>query len=487
MAKKRAELSLYNTETRRKEVVKPIEAGKIKMYTCGPTVYHYAHIGNFRTYVFEDLLRRTLKHFGFAVHQVMNITDVDDKTIRGATAKGVTLAEFTRPYEEAFFADLDTLAIERAEQNPAATAYIPQMIEFIQDLIEKEMAYRGSDGSVYYSIARFPRYGCLSHLHLDELQVGASSRVSTDEYDKDHVSDFVLWKAYDPERDGKIYWESPFGKGRPGWHLECSTMAMQLLGDTLDIHCGGVDNLFPHHENEIAQSEARSGKRFVNLWLHSEHLLVDNKKMAKSAGNFYTLRDLLDKGFTGREVRYMLLHAHYRTQLNFTFEGLEGVRHALQRFDDFVLRLGDIDHESASAGPAEDLLRKAEEGFTAALGDDLNISVALASLFDLVREVNTLCDRQAVSKGEAQQLLAFLKRCDGVLAIFKWDMSNLEALPEDILDALQRRDEARRAKDWSLADQLRDVIVDAGYVLEDTPSGGRIKREKDGLLGSYKR
>ncbi|OJU80997.1 MAG: cysteine--tRNA ligase, partial [Chlamydia sp. 32-24] len=282
-------LKLYNTESRQKEVLKTITPNLVKMYTCGPTVYNFAHIGNFRTYVFEDLLRRSIKFFGYNIHHVMNLTDVDDKTIKGAIANNITLDEFTQPYKDAFFEDLKTLNIESAENYPAATDYIPEMIAMIQSLMDKGMAYKGGDGSVYYPIKKFHRYGCLSHLHLDELQAGASERVASDEYEKDNVADFVLWKAYDPDRDGKIYWESPFGKGRPGWHLECSVMAMNLLGETLDIHVGGIDNMFPHHENEIAQSEAFSGKKFVNLWMHSEHLIVENKKMSKSLGNFFTL------------------------------------------------------------------------------------------------------------------------------------------------------------------------------------------------------
>ncbi|NGX47804.1 MAG: Cysteine--tRNA ligase, partial [Chlamydiae bacterium] len=265
-------MKLYNTETRQKEKIVPLEDNKIRMYTCGPTVYNFAHIGNFRTYIFEDLLRRTLKYFGFALTQVMNITDIDDKTLAGAIHENKTLKEYTKLYEEAFFKDLQTLNIEKVEHYPFATDFVPKMIEIIQGLKDKGIAYRGGDGSIYFSIGKFPSYGRLSHLNLEDLKAGASERVGTDEYDKENVADFVLWKAYDPKRDGQIFWESPFGKGRPGWHIECSAMAMDLLGKTIDIHVGGVDNIFPHHENEIAQSEAFSGKPFVKHWLHSEHL-----------------------------------------------------------------------------------------------------------------------------------------------------------------------------------------------------------------------
>lgn len=467
-------VKLFNTETREKEVIIPREGRKLTMYTCGPTVYHYAHIGNFRTYVFEDLLRRSLKFFGFDVTQVMNLTDVDDKTIKGAIAKGVTLDEYTKPFKEAFFADVKTLNIEPAEYYPAATDYINEMIDVIQGLIDKGVAYKSSDGCVYFAIQKFPRYGCLSHLKLDELQAGASERVASDEYDKEHVSDFVLWKAYDSDRDGKIFWESPFGPGRPGWHLECSVMAMQILGKTVDIHVGGVDNMFPHHENEIAQSEAYSGERFVKHWLHSEHLIVENKKMSKSLGNFFTLRDLLDKGYTGPQVRYMLLHTHYKTQLNFTFDGLEGVKHSMERLNDFIQRMYEVSKEG-SEGAIDPVLNKALAAFAHALADDLNISSALAALFDMVREVNALCDQEKMGKVDAEAVLALLRRFDTVLGILSFEKRE-EIIPEDLQEALQRRIEARKEKNWALADELRDLISSRGYMIEDTPQGARLKK-----------
>ncbi|MCE5317228.1 MAG: cysteine--tRNA ligase [Parachlamydia sp.] len=468
-------MKLYNTESRAKETFQPMRPPEVRLYTCGPTVYHYAHIGNFRTYMFEDLLRRTLQYFGMKVTQVMNLTDVDDKTIRGAWAGKMTLEDYTRPFIEAFFQDLKTLGIEPAEHYPAATGYIPQMIQMIQVLLEKGIAYTGGDGSVYYAIRKFPRYGCLSHLHLDELQAGASERVAADEYDKDHVSDFVLWKKYDSERDGEIFWESPFGRGRPGWHLECSAMAISLLGETLDIHVGGVDNMFPHHENEIAQSEAYSEKRFVKCWLHSEHLLVDGKKMSKSLGNFYTLRDLLQRGFTGRQVRYMLLHTHYRTQLNFTFAGLESVKQSLQRLDDFIQRLQEIQSEGEQ-GSAESLLKATDSSFSEALADDLNISSALAALFDLVREVNILCDSGRLGRQEASKVLDLLQRFNKVLGFLIFERVG-DSIPQDLLEALEKRLQARRDKNWSLADSLRDLIHSRGYTIEDTPAGARLKKQ----------
>lgn len=467
-------LKFYNTESRQKEEITPLQGGRILMYTCGPTVYNFAHIGNFRTYVFEDLLRRTIKFFGYELRQVMNITDIDDKTIKGAIAGGTSLKEYTDPYTAAFFEDLKTLNIQPVEAYPHATTYIPQMIKMIQKHMEKGYAYKGSDGSIYFSIDKFPSYGRLSHLHLDELQKGASQRVGTDEYEKESAADFVLWKAYDPERDGEIYWESPFGKGRPGWHIECSAMSMQLLGESIDIHVGGVDNIFPHHENEIAQSEAYSDKHFVRHWLHSEHLLVDNKKMSKSLGNFYTLRDLLEKGYSGKEVRYLLLQAHYRTQLNFTFDGLVGARHALQRLSDFVHRLRSID-DSKEHALVKPLLEKGEQEFADHLADDLNISAALATLFEVVREINTLCDRQKIGRSEAQAVLSFLEKLDQVLGVIP--LHEEEApIPIEIQDALSRREQARKEKNWKEADAQRDRILAQGYLIEDTPKGPRVKK-----------
>lgn len=477
-------IKLYHTESRQKELLKPIHPGQITLYTCGPTVYNFAHIGNFRCYIFEDLLRRTLKFFGFKVKQAMNLTDIDDKTIKGAIEKKVSLSAYTQVYKDAFFEDLKTLSIEPVEFYPAATDYIPDMIKMVEGLLKKGTAYVGGDGSVYYAIKKFPRYGCLSHLHLDELQAGASERVSADEYDKDHVSDFVLWKAYDPERDGNIFWESPFGKGRPGWHLECSTMAMKLLGETIDIHVGGIDNMFPHHENEIAQSEAYSGKRFVNIWLHAEHLIVDNRKMSKSLGNFFTLRDLLNRGYSGKQIRYMLLHTHYKTQLNFTFEGLDAAQGALQRLNDFIQRMNEIEKNGNEQG-ADELVKpvidKAFSSFSNGLADDLNISAALAAIFEFVREVNSLSDQNRLGAKQAAQVLEIMKRFNSVLDVLTFKKED-EEIPEAIQKAFDQRLQARKDKNWSLADSLRDFIAKEGYVIEDTPKGARLKK----LIGQKK-
>jgi cysteinyl-tRNA synthetase len=470
-------LKLYNTETKTKqEVKKPCSGDTLSIYTCGPTVYNFAHIGNFRTYIFEDVLRRTLLFFGNKVKQVMNLTDVDDKTIKGALEGGLSLDEYTKPYIEAFFQDLKTLGVQPAEAYPAATNYIADMIKIIEKLLSKGSAYIGADKSVYFKIESFPKYGRLSHLPLCTLKAGASNRVAADEYEKDQVSDFVLWKAYDEDRDGSIFWESPFGKGRPGWHIECSAMAMNILGESIDIHVGGVDNMFPHHENEIAQSEAFSGKTFVQHWLHSEHLLVNNKKMSKSLGNFYTVRDLLEKGYLGHQIRYILLQTHYRTQLNFTLEGLEGAGVAVQRILDFADRLKEIENLN-SFDLAVPVMLKCVDDFSAALADDLNISVALSALFEAIREINILCDMGKVSQTESEEVLELLDRIDEVLGILS--MQDEDEVPQDLLEALEKRIQARSDKNWALADQYRNLIEERGYKIEDSPTGVKLKKQRN--------
>jgi cysteinyl-tRNA synthetase len=467
-------LFLYNTETRKKEKIVPLDGKTIRMYTCGPTIYDFAHIGNLRTYLFEDLLRRTIQFFGWPVEQVMNLTDVDDKTIRGAMEKEIPLKSYTEPFRIAFFEDLSTLNIQKIEHYPAATDYIPEMIHMIEKLLEKKCAYKSFNGSIYFSIRHFSTYGRLSHLNMENLLPNASGDNEADEYDKENMADFVLWKAYDPKRDGEIFWESPFGPGRPGWHIECSAMAMKLLGSSIDIHCGGVDNIFPHHENEIAQSECYSGRQFARYWLHSEHLLVEHKKMSKSKGNFYTLRDLMQKGYTGPEVRYLLLSSHYRTQLNFTFPGLDGARAALMRFADFIDRLKGIRKE-AVYDLVSSALEEADQKFKTALADDLNISVALAALFDLVRELNILADEEKISHMEAECALEQLEEWDRVLGVLP--LHRKEEAPPALQKLLEKREVARREKNFRLSDEIRDQILASGYLIEDTPYGARLKRK----------
>ena len=464
-------LKLFDSESRSKKELRPHDGHTFRMYTCGPTIYDFAHIGNFRTYVVEDLLRRTLRSFGYNVCQVMNLTDVDDKTIRGAIAQKISLSAFTTPFRNAFFADRRTLHLEEVEHYPAATDYIPQMIAMVQKLLDSGHAYRSSNGSIYFSIRSFPAYGCLSHLTLEELQINASGQNEADEYEKDNLADFVLWKAYDATRDGNIFWESPFGPGRPGWHIECSAMATALLGKTVDLHCGGVDNLFPHHENEIAQSECATGCCFAHHWLHVEHLLVEHRKMSKSLGNFYTLRDLLKKGYRGVELRYQLLSVHYRIQLNFTFAGLDAARASLRRIEDFTRRLRAL-REEAGAIPTE-RLQQAQELFASALADDLNISAALAVLFDLIRDIHSLCDQNLLSAEGARAVLDLLGSFDQVLAIMP---AAEEQIPEDLRQLLEERETARKAKDFRRSDQLRDAIHARGYAIDDTPNGAQLRR-----------
>ncbi|MGC9314872.1 MAG: cysteine--tRNA ligase, partial [bacterium] len=371
-------IKFKNTLGNRIVEFKPLDDKKVGLYTCGPTVYDYAHIGNYRTYMFEDLLRRWLKYRGYSVTQVMNLTDVDDKTIRESNKQGLSLDDYTAKYKAAFFEDLDTLGIERAEVYPSATEHIDAMVALVKSLLDKGYAYRGADGSIYYSIAKFPEYGKLSGKRIDMNISGA--RISSDEYEKDQAADFALWKAWD-EGDGEVYWETELGKGRPGWHIECSAMSSQYLGTTFDIHTGGEDNIFPHHENEIAQSEAASGEPFVKYWLHSAHLIVEGKKMSKSLGNFYTLRQLLDKGYDPLAVRYVLISTHYRQQLNFTFDGLDGAKSSIDRLREFETMLGALPEGEVNPAASE-LLQKARAGFEDSLDDDLNISGALGAVFE---------------------------------------------------------------------------------------------------------
>ncbi len=461
-------LQFFNTLTRRKEDFVPLDpAGqKVGMYTCGPTVYDYVHIGNLRAFAFNDLLRRYLEYKGYAVTHVMNITDVEDRIIKKVRESGKTLAEVTGFYTEAFFQDLAALNIQRAHVTPRATGAIPGMIALIEKLIAKNHAYIGDDRCVYYSIKSFPEYGKLSHRRLDAETV---SRIKSDDYDKEEMADFALWKAWD-EADGDVKWDSPWGPGRPGWHIECSVMAMQHLGETFDIHCGGEDLIFPHHEDEIAQSEAATGKPFVRYWLHNAHLLVEGKKMSKRLGNFYTLRDLLPKGWSGREIRYVLLSAHYRDPLNFTFEGLHAARSALQRMDEFLLKLQEI-ARPASVGCAnvETLTGK----FESSLDDDLNISAALGALFDFVRDENKRLADRSLAPQEAHLMLEAWKKFDRVLG---FGLPVKSEVPPEIQALVEQRQAARQAKNFKRADEIRDQLRAAGWTIEDTPAGPRAKK-----------
>ncbi|MFO1521460.1 MAG: cysteine--tRNA ligase [Kiritimatiellia bacterium] len=462
-------LHFYNTLTRSLERFEPLDPTLVRMYTCGPTVYNYAHIGNFRAYVFEDILKRHLLYRGYKVLHIMNLTDVDDKTIRGANEAGLALNDFTKPFIDAFFEDLKTLSIVPADRYPAATGHLAEMIDMIQTLLDKGIAYRGEDGSIYFSIEKFPEYGKLAHLDREGMRAGA--RVAADEYAKDNVADFALWKAW-TEKDGPVKWDSPFGPGRPGWHIECSAMAMKYLGETFDIHCGGVDNIFPHHEDEIAQSEACTGRMFVKTWLHCEHLVVDGKKMSKSLGNFFTLRDLIGKGFTGREVRMELLAARYRQSLNFSLDGLGERRAALNRIDDFRERLT-VTAAGTAPGAAPAWAQQAETDYTVAMDDDLNTPEALVAVFDMVSAGNRALNQNACPPAEAAAALAVLDRIDGGLGILK---PAAAAIDPELQALLDRRAAARKAKDWPEADRIRDEFAKRGWAVKDTAQGPKLSR-----------
>lgn len=465
-------LSLHNSLTRRKEEFVPLEPGKVGLYTCGPTVYNFAHIGNFRAYMFEDVLRRALEYLGYEVKHVMNLTDVDDKTIRDSRACGMSLDAFTRQYKDAFFEDIERLRIQQAHVYPAATEHIGDMIKLIRKLEAKGIAYKAEDGSVYFSIAAYGKYGKLVSIDPEQLRQG--ERVKKDEYAKESVADFALWKAWD-EEDGDVFWNSPWGKGRPGWHIECSAMSSRYLGEHFDIHCGGIDNMFPHHEDEIAQSEGANGCTFVNYWLHCAHLVVDGEKMSKSLGNFHTLRDLLERGYTGREIRWVLQSTHYRQALNFSLRACDDARASIRRLDALNERLRELAAEP-DAGVAEATERSAaaEQSFRAALEDDLNISAALAALFDLVRDINRMADQAQFGGQAVTPVRDTLARMDSVLAVMTPDAN--EGVPADILALAEERQLARKARDFARADAIREQLTAAGWTIEDTPKGPRVLR-----------
>jgi cysteinyl-tRNA synthetase len=469
-------LKLFNTLTRSVQEFAPLDpAGKkVGLYCCGPTVYDFAHIGNWRTFVFADLVRRALEFSGYDVKHVMNITDVEDKIIQRVRENKTTLREFTGQFEAAFLDDLKALGCREPHQKPRATEHIPDIIALIEKLVTRGVAYKAADGSVYFSIEKYRGCGChygqLLKLNLDEMRAG--ERVAADEYEKESVADFALWKARVPD-DGDVFWPSPFGEGRPGWHIECSAMSMKALGETFDLHLGGEDLKFPHHEDEIAQSEGATGKPFVKFWLHGAHLLVEGKKMSKSLGNFFTLRDLLAKGFTGREVRYLLLTAHYRETFNFTLEGLAGAKSALARIDECVGKLRELAASPTSnlqsPKPEEALVEK----FTAALADDLNISAAWASVFEWVRETNKRIAEHAFSAAEAAAALTAWEKVDAVLGV---GTKAETEVPAEILALAEARTAAKKAKDYKRADALRDEVKTLGWVIEDTPKGIKLKK-----------
>ena len=478
-------LKLFNTLTRSVQEFAPLDPQKknVGIYCCGPTVYDFAHIGNWRTFVFADLVRRTLEFSGYDVTHVMNITDVEDKIIKRVREQKTSLKEFTGKFEAAFFEDLKTLNCLPPKQTPRATEHIPEIISLIEKLIARGVAYKAADGSVYFSIEKYRGCGCnygqLLKLNLDEMRAG--ERVASDEYEKESVADFALWKARVPE-DGDVFWPSPFGDGRPGWHIECSVMSIKALGETFDLHLGGEDLKFPHHEDEIAQSEGATGKPFVKFWLHGAHLLVEGKKMSKSLGNFFTLRDLLAKGFTGREIRYLLLTAHYRETFNFTLDGLAGAKSALARIDECVGKLREIGTPNSDSARTKSPQRAESEfgapaallqNFSAALADDLNISAAWAAVFEWVRETNKRIADNSLSAQDAASALAAWEKMDSVLGV---GVKTEAEIPAEIQMLAAARAEAKKAKDFKRADAIRAELKAKGWIVEDSPKGIKLKK-----------
>jgi cysteinyl-tRNA synthetase len=498
-----ATIELFNTLGGKIETLAPVGAPALRLYCCGPTVYDYGHIGNFRTFLQVDVLRRVVRQQGMAIDHVLNITDVDDKIIRNAAAAGVPIADYTQKYERAFFEDLDALGIERPEHISHATACIPDMVDLIEKLAAKDIAYQAEDGSWYFRIARFPEYGKLSKKDFDGIEDGA--RVDLDEYEKDAARDFALWKAVKP---GEQSWETVLGTGRPGWHIECSAMATKLLGDDIDLHAGGEDLMFPHHENEIAQSESASGKPFVRHWMHVRFLLVEGKKMSKSEGNFYTLRDLLLKGYRASAIRFLLISVPYRHQMNFTFDSLTESTNAVDRLRTFHQRM--VKGSAAGAGGFPQGLdsdiaaatAKAEHLYTAALANDLNTARARAAIFDLVSAANSAADAGTLGAENAAQILKVLSLFDGVFAVLKDNDAAItraalawaeaegrihEAAPELVatlsfsdadIDALvAERTQAKKSRNFARADAIRNDLLAKGILIEDSKDGVRWKRK----------
>jgi cysteinyl-tRNA synthetase len=472
-------LRLYNTLTRTIQEFVPLdpEHKHVGLYCCGPTVYDFAHIGNWRTFVFADLVRRTLEFFGYEVRHVMNITDVEDKIIKRVHDTNTTLAEFTGKFEAAFLEDLKNLGCRLPHTTPRATGHIPEMLDLIAKLVARGVAYVANDGSVYFSIEKYRAgggtYGQLVNLNFDAMRSG--ERVASDEYDKESVADFALWKARVPE-DGSVFWPSPWGEGRPGWHIECSAMSMKALGTSFDLHLGGEDLAFPHHEDEIAQSEGATGQTFVKHWMHGAHLMVEGKKMAKSLGNFFTIRDLVARGFSGREIRYLLLTAHYRETFNFTLDGLAGARTALARIDECVSKLRELagnTAEPAAVGAATPVTSDLLARFTGALGEDLNMSAAWAAVFDWVRETNKRLAEDSVRPAKAASALAAWERVDSVLGVGTRPEAGA---PPEIVALAEARAAAKKARDFKRADDIRNELKSKGWTVEDTPKGPKLKK-----------
>jgi len=464
-------LKFHNSLGNKLEEFKPIKGNEVGLYTCGPTVYNYAHIGNFRAYAWEDLLRRYLEFKGYKVKQVMNYTDIDDKTIKGSIQEKISLHEYTSKYIKAFLEDIKSMNIQPATIYCPATQHIKEMVALIQKLLDKGIAYKGEDGCIYYSIKKFKEYGKLSGIDTQKLKEGA--RIKQDEYEKEGVGDFALWKAWD-ENDGPVYWDTTLGKGRPGWHIECSAMSLKYLGETFDIHTGGIDNKFPHHENEIAQSEAVTGKKFVNYWLHCAHLMVDGEKMSKSKGNFYTPRELVEKGYSTNAIRYTLINSQYRQPLNFTLESLKDSEKALKGIQNTIERLQDISSEKENDS-VEIFVEEALNGFTNAMDNDLNFPEAIKYVFDFTRKINKTLDENSIGKKGANQALEFFKKINQVIAVLDFEEKFFET-SEEQQELIAQRIIAKKEKNYAKADEIRKKLLEQGIILIDNKDGTTIAK-----------
>ncbi|HEY9204509.1 MAG TPA: cysteine--tRNA ligase [Candidatus Methanoperedens sp.] len=458
-------LRLYNTLSGEKEVFVPLKDKFAGIYSCGPTVYGFAHIGNLRAYAFADMLRRYLESRGYTVRQVMNLTDLDDKTIRASKEQGMSLREYTDRYIRFFFEDVDLLRIKRADVYPRVTEHIKEMADMIKILLDKGYAYR-KDGSIYFKVNEFRDYGKLAKIDLSQIKPGAT--VEADEYGKEDVRDFALWKE---KKEGEPFWVTDMGEGRPGWHIECSAMSTRYLGNTIDIHTGGVDNIFPHHQNEIAQSEAATGQEFVHYWMHCEHLLVDNRKMSKSLGNIINLREVLNRGHRPEALRYLFVSSHYRSKLNFTWESVRHASDAIERLNQFIERLRN--HKSVTQDSEEIalLIRRTTEKFESEMNNDLNSPGAFAAIFELVGKVNPVLEKGRLSSGDAKRVFELMLKFDTVLGILT--LKEKAELSKEIEALIGDREKARKRKDFKLADEIRKKLDGLGIVLEDTKEGTR--------------
>jgi len=467
-------LRFFNTLSRKIEEFQPLDDNHVRMYICGPTVWNFAHIGNFRTFIFGDILRRYLKYKGYDLTHVFNLTDVDDRIINEAAKQNISIDEFTAPFIEYFWEDFDALGMERPEVTPRATQHIPEMIDIIAKLLENGHAYE-SEGSIYYRITAFPDYGKLSRINFSGNIAGGSERVDTDKYDKEDARDFALWKFVGPDENPG--WDAPFGRGRPGWHIECSAMSMKYLGETFDIHGGGMDLQFPHHENEIAQSEGATGQLFAKYWIHTEFLTIDDVTMSKSKGNFFTFRDLRNQGYSPLAIRYLLLSVPYRKQLNFTFEGLQGAESTVERLRNFRRLVSESKNPNGNETSAviKTIVNNAIEKFEAAMDDDFNTAAALAAVHDLVREINTVLANDGLRSDDRQAVLDALSKFDSVLGIFGPEETQI--LDAEIEGLIAERQDARHDRDFARSDEIRDQLADKGIILEDTKDGVRWKRK----------